>query len=35
VIKSGENFLLPLRKLCSHHFSFHGDIGYFAYVVSP
>ena len=29
------NFLLPLSKFCSNHFTFHGDIGYFAYMLSP
>jgi len=28
------NFLLTLSKFCYHHFTFHGDIGYFAYIVS-
>ena len=29
------NFLLPLSKFCFNHFTFHGDIGYFAYMLSP
>jgi len=26
--------VLPLSKFCSHHFTFHGDICYFPYIVS-
>jgi len=29
------NFLFALSKCCYHHFTFHGDIWYFAYIVSP
>ena len=32
VTKSGG---LPLSKFCCHHFTFHGDILYVAYIVSP
>ena len=29
------NLLLHLSKFYYHHFTFHGDICYFAYIVSP
>ena len=28
-------FLLPLGNFCYHHFTEHGDIAYFAYMVTP